>query len=84
MGRRLADWQAIVGSADRSEATEGGIRLGFPPGTDVGAVAALAAAEQTCCQFVTFRLTIGAATTLDVLGPPDALPLIESLVGAPR
>jgi hypothetical protein len=84
VGQRLADWQATVGTADRSERTEGGIRLRFPPGIDVGALAALAAAEQTCCQFFTFHLTIGAATTLDVTGPPDALPLIESFVGAPR
>ena len=64
--------------------TDGGIRLRLPPDIDVAAVAALAAAEQTCCQFFTFRLTIGATTTLDITGPADALPVIEALVGAPR
>ena len=84
MHQRLADWQSVVDTAEGREPTEGGMRLRFPPDTDVAAVAALAAAEQTCCQFFTFTLTIGATTTLDITGPPDALPVIEALVGAPR
>jgi len=82
--QRLADWQAVVGASEAQEPADGGIRLRLPSNIDVAAVAALAAAEQTCCRFFTFRLTIGATTTLDITGPPDALPLIETLVGAPR
>ena len=82
--QRLADWQTVVGASEACEPTDGGIRLRLPPDTDVAAVAALAAAEQTCCRFFTFRLTIGATTTLDITGPADALPVIEALVGAPR
>ena len=81
---RVDDWQALVGRAEDRERIDGGLRLRFPPDIDVGAVAALAAAEQTCCRFFTFRLTIGGSPSLDVIGPPDAQPLIESLVGAPR
>jgi MerR family copper efflux transcriptional regulator len=81
---RLADWQDLAAQAEDREHIDGGVRLRFPPDIDVGAVAALTAAEQTCCRFFTFRLTIGALPSLDVIGPPDARPLVESLVGAPR
>ena len=82
--QRLADWQEVVRTSEARESTDGGIRLRLPPDTDVAAVAALAAAEQSCCRFFTFKLTIGATTTLDITGPSDALPAIEALVGAPR
>jgi DNA-binding transcriptional MerR regulator len=81
---RLVEWQStIAGATDRVEVTDG-TRLRFDRGVDVGALAALIAAEQDCCRFFTFTLTVGIdEVTLDVTAPADARPMIDTLVGAP-
>jgi DNA-binding transcriptional MerR regulator len=81
---RLADWRASLGAAVGREAVEGGVRVRFSADVDVADLAALVVAENDCCQFFTFGLTIGAGgVALDVTGPPDAQPVITALVGAP-
>jgi hypothetical protein len=80
---RIAEWQAVAARALRRERVEGGVRLVLPRSLDVGPVAELAAAEQTCCSFFRFGLGIGPDhVTLDVTGPEEALPVIEAFVGA--
>ena len=45
--------------------------------------AALVAAEQDCCRFFTFTLTVGSdRVVLDVVGPADVQPVIDAFVGA--
>ena len=78
---RLADWLVTAAGAEAVEPVEDGVRLRLPPDTDLGQVVGLAAAEQDCCRFLTFTLTMGPTTTLDVVGPPDTVPLIRSLLG---
>lgn len=79
---RLAEWHATVDRAVRREPIPGGIRVGFARDIDIAEISALMAAEQDCCQFFTFALTVHAdEVTLDVTGPPDALPIVDSLVG---
>jgi MerR family copper efflux transcriptional regulator len=81
MGDRLADWQALLGEATGSHPVSGGRRVHFARGLDIGRLAALVAAEQDCCRFFTFVIAVGASgATLDVVGPPDALPVIDALV----
>jgi DNA-binding transcriptional MerR regulator len=80
---RVADWNATVARAQTVQPIEGGVRLAFLPEADVGQLVALATAEQDCCRFLTFTLTIGAATTLEVVGPADAAQLIRALVPVP-
>lgn len=83
VGDRLARWEATVTDAAAPEAIDGGTRLTFPRDVDVAEVAALVAAEQDCCQFFTFTLTVASErVVLDVSGPSDAQPLIDALVGA--
>ncbi len=48
----------------------------------MAAIATLAAAEQECCRFFSFGLTIdGSGVALDITGPTDAQPVIDALVG---
>jgi hypothetical protein len=83
LGDRMADWQAILAPALGREPVEGGIRIRLPADVHVAALAALATAEQECCRFFTFVLTIdGDGIALDVNAPDDARPLVDALVGS--
>jgi DNA-binding transcriptional MerR regulator len=82
---RITTWQTTVDQAVASEALDHGVRLRFDPGTDVAALAELAAAEQDCCHFFTFAITIDdRGVTFDVTGPDDARPMIDALAHATR
>jgi DNA-binding transcriptional MerR regulator len=81
---RMADWQEALREATTREPLEGGVRVHLPRATPIARLASLIEAEQTCCQFFTFTLTIGAdAITLDVTGAPGAEDVVMALVGAP-
>ena len=83
VGDRLAQWESTVADAVGRDAIDGGTRLSFGRDVDIAAVAALVAAEQDCCRFFTFTLTVGAdGVVLDVSGPADAQPVIDALIGA--
>ena len=81
---RLVEWRSTVGGAtERVEVTDG-MRLRFDRRVDVGTLGALIAAEQDCCRFFTFTLTVGIdEVTLEVTAPADAQVMIDALVGAP-
>ncbi len=82
---RLGEWRELLGRATRVEVTPRGARILFDADVDVAAIARLAAAEQDCCAFLRLALTIaGDGTTLEVEGPPDALPVVDALVGVAR
>lgn len=83
VGDRLAQWRATVSNAIGREPTDGGTRLSFGRDADIAGVAALIAAEQDCCRFFTFTLTVGVdSVVLDIVGPADAQPVIDALIGA--
>lgn len=82
VGDRLAQWQATVADAVARHAIDGGTRLTFGRDVDIAGIAALVAAEQDCCRFFTFTLTVGAdCVVLDVSGPADAQQVIDALIG---
>lgn len=82
MPGRLASWQAALAPVVSREAIPGGVRLVFPQDTAVGALAELASAEQDCCMFFRFAITIdGRGIALEVTAPPDAIDLVHSLFG---
>lgn len=91
MAARLDDWQELLaGTADlmsgvtRRTAVEGGLRLEFGPGVDVGELARLAAAEQDCCRFFSFAIAIdGRGVALEVRAPADAADVVTAAFGAP-
>jgi MerR family transcriptional regulator, copper efflux regulator len=82
---RLAEWRAVLTHALEREAIAGGTRVRFSRDVDLPGVATLMAAEQSCCRFFTFALTVDIDTiTLDVTAPPDAGPVVDALVGPGR
>lgn len=84
MEGRMADWQEALRHATTREPIEGGVRVHLPRATPIARLASLIEAEQTCCQFFTFTLTIGMdAVTLDLTGPEGAEEIGQALVGAP-
>ena len=81
MPARLADWQAALASAVSRESIDNGVRLTFPPGTSLGALADLIIAEQECCMFFRFAITVDArGAALEVTAPPEAIDLVHTLV----
>lgn len=95
MGARIEDWSALLTGAGAGAGggpagvvarttVEGGIRLEFGPGADVAEIARLAAAEQDCCRFFGFALSIDArGVALDVRAPVEAAELVTAVFGAP-
>jgi DNA-binding transcriptional MerR regulator len=81
VGDRVADWHAAVAAAVSSEPTSSGwvLRFDNDPAL-VGRLAALAAAEQDCCRFLTFRLLLAAgAVELEVTVPAEARTVAAAL-----
>jgi MerR family copper efflux transcriptional regulator len=79
---RLDDWNALLAHVERRDAIEGGVRLTFGASTPTAELMRLASAEQDCCQFFTFAITIDArGIALEVTAPHDALAVVQALFG---
>jgi MerR family transcriptional regulator, copper efflux regulator len=84
MSSRLDEWNALLEHVAVRRGLTDGLRLEFRPGTDVTDIARLVAAEQTCCGFFEFALTINArGIALEVHAPPDGQPVLTGLFGTP-
>lgn len=82
MGARLDHWNDLLASVTRRDAVPDGIRLTFGADTDAVEVARLATAEQDCCSFFRFALTVDArGVALEVRAPADAGDLLAALFG---
>lgn len=84
MADRVDEWQAALQGVTARQALDGGgLRLELGPDTDVTEIARLAAAEQACCRFFDFAVTIdGRGVALEVHAPPDGRPVLTALFGA--
>jgi hypothetical protein len=83
MADRMVEWQAVLGNVSTRTAVPGGVRLTFVADVPLGEVARLAVAEQECCRFFSFAITVDErGTALEVRAPADALPIVEALFGA--
>ncbi|MFD5895915.1 heavy metal-responsive transcriptional regulator [Streptomyces sp. NPDC060366] len=80
---RTQEWRRLVEKAESRVEIPDGLRLIFPATAELaGQVAALAAAEQSCCSFYDFTLHLSpAALELTVRAPEDAAPLLADLFG---
>jgi MerR family copper efflux transcriptional regulator len=78
---RVAAWAELIEHADERIDIDGGVRLTFPGSSELLAqVAALAAAEQRCCAFLTFTLTfVDDRGHLDVTAPPAGTEMLADL-----
>ncbi len=85
MRDRLDDWQALLGHVTRRDSIDGGVRATFGPATPLDELMRLAAAEQDCCQFFDFAITIDRrGIGLEVRAPDDARPVLHELFGNPE
>lgn len=82
---RVADWRALLDRARSRTSTQGGaLRIDFESGLDVQELARLVAAEQTCCAFFSFALTVdGRGVGLEVRAPQGTGDILTALFGAP-
>ncbi len=80
---RIDDWQAILTHVTHREPTpDGGLRLHFHPAVPLDELTRLACAEQTCCAFFAFAITIDhRGVALEVRAPEDARELVTAMFG---
>lgn len=84
MRGRLDEWQRLLEHVEHREPIDNGLRATFGPATPLDELMRLAAAEQDCCQFFTFAITIDSrGVALEVRAPDDALPVLHTLFGRP-
>jgi DNA-binding transcriptional MerR regulator len=80
MPERMAHWQALLTHVHRRRTTpDGRLRLEFDDDVDFVELARLVAAEQQCCNFFAFALTVDARGIAVEVNAPDEVP---ELVGA--
>jgi DNA-binding transcriptional MerR regulator len=83
MPERMADWEGLLASVRTRDLIDRGLRLEFDEGVRAADVATLAAAEQTCCSFFEFAVTVdGRGVGLEVQAPDEARPILDTLFGA--
>lgn len=81
---RLDDWRALLAHVERREPIDDGIRSVFAPSVALDELIRLVAAEQDCCQFFRFAITVDSrGVALEVRAPDDAQALVDSLFGVP-
>lgn len=78
---RIDAWRDALRDAGRREAIPGGLRLTVAPAS-LADITALAAAEQGCCPFFAFAITLdGRGAALEVTAPADGQPILHDLFG---
>ena len=83
MSDRVAEWANVLTDATRRVAMDGGLRIEFGPDVDLGNLGRLIGAEQQCCAFFNFALTVDAGgIALEVRAPELAAEMITDLFGA--
>ncbi len=84
MKGRLADWNSLLAHVERRERIDGGVRSVFAESVPITDLMRLVAAEQDCCQFFRFAITVDTrGVALEVRAPEDALSIVDSMFGTP-
>jgi MerR family transcriptional regulator, copper efflux regulator len=84
MKGRIAEWQALLTHVERREPVDGGVRCAFASTVPTSQLIDLVAAEQDCCKFFEFAITVDTrGVALEVRAPVDALPIVTSMFGTP-
>ena len=84
MHGRLSDWHALLVHVERRDPLPNGVRASFARTVPLTDLIDLAAAEQECCQFFDFAITIDTrGIALEVRSSTAALPVLLSLFGVP-
>jgi len=81
---RLEDWQRLLRHVGQREPIDLGVRAVFKTSVPLDELMRLTAAEQGCCQFLNFAITVDTrGIGLEVTAAADALPIVQSLFGTP-
>ena len=73
---RLQEWRDLTAHVTGRTPIDGGIRLQLDAGTPLADLAGLMAAEQGCCAFFAFALTVDSrGPALEIRGPAEAVAL---------
>ena len=84
MPGRLDEWQALLTHVVRRDHLPSGVRATFGPQVPLDELIQLAAAEQDCCRFFDFAITVDSrGIALEIRAPDDALPVLQTLFGVP-
>lgn len=82
MGERIEGWQRVLADVTRRQPLPGGTRLELDDCTRIADLAALVEAEQTCCPFFSFAITIDQrGLALEVTAPTDGQDLLATVFG---
>jgi DNA-binding transcriptional MerR regulator len=84
MDDRLGDWQNVLGRVQSRESLPDGVRLALEDAADLGDLAQLVAAEQACCPFFSFAITVDArGVGLEVRSTsPEAREMVDAFFRA--
>jgi MerR family transcriptional regulator, copper efflux regulator len=84
MKGRIDDWNALLAHVHRRERIDRGVRSQFRTSVPLEELIRLVTAEQDCCQFFEFAITVDVrGVALEVRAPDNALSVIEAMFGAP-
>jgi len=82
MRGRRDEWQRLLSHVTDRETLDNGLRATFGRTTPLAELMRLVAAEQDCCQFFDFAITVDTrGIALEVRAPADALPVLQALFG---
>ena len=83
MEGRVEDWKAVLDHVTgREQMADGGLRLSLDEDVPLGELARLAVAEQGCCAFFSFSITVdGRGVALEVRAPAGAADLVAAVFG---
>ncbi len=83
MSGRLDDWNALLVHAKHRENIVDGVRVTFAASVPLNELIRLTTAEQGCCQFLCFSITVDTrGIALETRAAQEAQPMIQALVGA--
>jgi len=82
---RIEEWQALLRHARRRATTAaGGTRIELDQDADIAELTRLVAAEQHCCSFFGFAITVDdRGLALEIEAPDNATELVSAVFGAP-
>ena len=79
---RLQDWKDLGAHVVARKPIDGGLRLDLDDTTPLDGLAQLMKAEQTCCAFFAFSLTVDSrGVALEVRAPAEGLAVVDALLG---
>ncbi|MGQ0431847.1 MAG: hypothetical protein ACT452_05505 [Microthrixaceae bacterium] len=78
---RLADWRRLLDAArSRTRVAPAAVRVDFDPDVDLAEITRLVAAEQECCAFFSFAVTVDPdVVSVEVSAPDEAAEIVTDL-----